>query len=87
MDVTGTTYISNGESGDPGDNYWAEAEACRAEVQRTDDNEVRVGILLRESESDDVTLYLTVAEAGRLAHMLGIAVLANEAAAHEAAKL
>ncbi len=68
-------------------NFKDEDAAVRVEVQRTDDNEVRIGIVLRGSDGDDATLYLTVAEAGRLAHLLGVAVLANEAAAHEAAAL
>jgi hypothetical protein len=82
LSVTGKTYISDNEDG-----YWAESEACNVEVQRTDENEVRLGVLLTGSETDDVSIYLTVAEASRLAHMLGIAVLANESAAHEAAAL
>lgn len=70
-------------------NYEVENESCIVEVQRTDENEVRIGITLYSDpgSDDDATIYLTVAEAGRLAHMLGIAVLANEAAAHEAASL
>lgn len=65
-----------------------EDAAARLEVQRTDDNEVRIGVQLRGEEgNDEATIYLTVSEAGRLAHMLGVAVLANEAAAHEAASL
>lgn len=82
--VQAVAYIASGTGSA---DYWAEGEAARAEVQRTDENEVRIGLLLRDSESDDATIYLTVAEASRLAHMLGIAVLANEAAAHEAASL
>lgn len=67
--------------------YWAENLTVRVEIQRTDENEVRIGVQTYEADTDDVTLYFTVAEASRLAHMLGIAVLANEAAAHEAASL
>jgi hypothetical protein len=81
MIVKGTAWIS-----DNGDEYWAENEACTVEVQRTDENELRLGVQLHESESDDVTVYLTLGEASRLAHMLGIYVLAHEAAAHEATK-
>lgn len=83
LDAQALAYIGTRDGGE----YWAEGEACRVEVQRTDENEIRVGVQLRESETDDATLYLTVSEASRLAHMLGIMVLANEAAAHEAAKL
>lgn len=83
MTVTGTAWITD----EGRDTYWLENGAVVAEVQRTDSNEVRIGIKGFDAESDDVTLYMTVAEASRLAHMLGIAVLANEAAAHEAASL
>lgn len=81
MIVKGTAWVA-----DEGDSYWAEGEACDLEVQRTDDNEIRLGIRLGDSESDDATVYLTVAEASRLAHILGIYALAHEAAAHEATK-
>lgn len=80
--VVGTAYISAKEG-----EYWAEKEAANLEVQRTDENEVRIGLLLSGSGYDDATFYLTVAEASRLSHMLGVAVLENEAAAHEAASL
>lgn len=55
------------------------------EVQRTDLDEIRVGVVLVGNEGDDLTVYLTVEQASRLAHMLSTAVLANEAAAHEGA--
>lgn len=76
-------WIGMTEEGD----FEREDASCRVEVQRTDDNEVRLGVQLRGSDTDEATVYLTLAEASRLAHMLGIAVLANEAAAHEAASL
>jgi hypothetical protein len=79
--VRGTAWI-----GDGGDEYWAQNQSGVAEVQRSDENEVHIGVRVGDSESDDASLYLTVAEASRLAHMLGIACLAHEAAAHEAAK-
>jgi len=69
--VRGTAWIgSNNE-----DDYWAEGEACSLEVQRTDENEIRIGVQLHESDSDDATVYLTDGEAARLAHMLGAVIL------------
>lgn len=82
MIVKGIAYVGD----EDGDEYWAEHVACELEVQRTDENEVRLGVILNPGESDTATVYLTLAEASRLAHMLGIYVLANEAAAHEATK-
>ena len=81
MIVKGTAYISDNDGA-----YWVENAACTVEAQRTDDNEIRLGIQLHESDTDDATVYLTVAEASRLAHILGIYILAHEAAAHEATK-
>jgi len=79
--VKGTAWVSDG------DDYWAENAACDVEVQRTDDNEVRLGVQLTGRDfGDEATVYLTLGEASRLAHMLGIYVLAHEAAAHEATK-
>lgn len=80
MIVNGVAWIGDGE-----EDYWAQQEACRVEVQRTDDNEIRLGVQL-DGDTDDATIYLTLGEASRLAHMLGIYVLAHEASAHEATK-
>jgi hypothetical protein len=71
LTVTGIAYIDSAEP----DVYRAEGEAARLGVERSDANEVRLGIQLKDSESDDATFYLTVAEASRLAHVLGVAVL------------
>lgn len=80
MFVQGTAWITDPETGEPS----IEGEACTAEAERTDSNEVRLGIRIGGSATngDDVTLYVTVAEASGLAHMLGVACLAHEAAAH-----
>lgn len=72
----------------PNEDYEYENAACLVIVERTDENEIRLGISLYESDDiDNATVYMTLSEASRLSHMLGLAVLANEAAAHEAAKL
>lgn len=71
LQVVGIAYIGEEES----DEYWAEHVTCTAEVERTDENEIRLGIALNPGESDSATLYLTLAEASRLSHMLGLAVL------------
>lgn len=82
MNITGTAYLNY-----DGDAWEHELASVTVEVQRTDENEVRLGVLLRRaSDSDDNTIYLSIiGEPSWLAHMLGIAVLANEAAAHGAA--
>jgi hypothetical protein len=69
--VKGDAWISNKDS----DGYWAEGESCQVFVERIDDNEIRLGVQLRDSDSDDATVYLTDAEATRLAQMLGSVVL------------
>jgi len=71
LEVQGVAYIGD----EQGDEYWAEHVHCTAEVERTDENEIRLGIALNPGESDSATLYLTLAEASRLSHMLGLAVL------------
>lgn len=80
MIAQGTAWLMDGEE------TLAEHESCQVEVQRTDDNEIRLGVKLGGADYDSATVYLTLAEASRLAHMLGIYVLAHEAAAHEATK-
>lgn len=80
--VVGAVWISDGNA-----EWLVEHESASLQVQRTDANEVRLGVQLKASDSDDVSFYLTLAEASRLAHMLGAVVLADEAAAHEAAHL
>jgi len=62
-----------------------DGEPSLLDVQRTDIDEVRLGLHSLD-EFDDATIYLTLEAASRLAHALGIAVLANEVSAHEAAK-
>lgn len=60
--VTGTTYIGDGTA----DEYWCAGEPAKFEVERTDDNEIRIGVQIRDSSSDDATLYLSRSEAIRL---------------------
>ena len=86
MQVDALAWVSDAENND-----WAENVAAEVQVNRTDENEVSVEIhLWKEGEYDTspaATAYLTLGEASRFAHLLGVAVLAHEAAAHEAAKL
>lgn len=74
LEVVGIAYVGDAE----GDEYWAEHVTCTAEVERTDENEIRLGIALNPGESDSATLYLTLAEATRLAQMIKLAVLTPE---------
>ena len=66
----GKTYIGDGET----DSYWCEGEPCNVEVERTDDDEVRIGLTIRDSSSDDATLYMTRSEAVRLVLAIAQAV-------------
>ena len=60
--VLGTAYIGNdGEEGD----FWCEGEPARFEIERTDDNEIRVGVQIRGDHLDSATLYLERSEAIR----------------------
>lgn len=55
--------------------YWVEGEPSELEVERTDDDEIRLGIRLRGAvETDDGTLYLSRSEAIRLVLALAAAV-------------
>lgn len=88
--MTGFPTCIHGHCGEGYCPAWLEDEAdqgvpTKLDIQRTDVDEVRLG-LHQPDEFDDATIYLTLAEASRLAHALGIAVLANEVSAHEAAK-
>ena len=58
-------------------------------IERTDDDEISLAILEGGSPERDEVLrcWIDVDSATRLAALLGVAALANEIAAHEAAKL
>jgi hypothetical protein len=61
----GTTYI--GTEGAPDDDpYWCEGEPARFEIERTDDDEIRIGVQIRGDSSDSATLYVERSEAIRL---------------------
>jgi hypothetical protein len=56
--------------------YGREGEPCRVEIERTDPNEVRVSVhVVDQPDGEYVDLYLTDAQAARLAHALGAALL------------
>ena len=67
--VLGKTYIHDGS--DNPDSFWCEGESAVFEIERTDDDEVRVGVIVRGDHDDSVTLYLERSEAVRF--MLAIA--------------
>jgi len=69
--VMGTTFISDGaDSEDP---FWCEGEPARFEIERTDDNEIRIGVQIRGDHQDSATLYLERSEAIRLVLVLALA--------------
>ena len=48
------------------ENYWAEGYPAEIEVERTEDDEIRVGVRLGNAiSSDDATIYLSRSEAIR----------------------
>ena len=62
--VMGTTYIGN-ENVPDDDPFWVEGEPARFEIERTDDNEIRIGVQIRGDHTDAATLYLERSEAIR----------------------
>jgi hypothetical protein len=68
----GTAYIAfDPEHATDNSSYWAEGDAARLEVERSDENEIRLGTMLRDSDTDDATFYMTEGEAIRLMLALG----------------
>jgi hypothetical protein len=55
--------------------YTIDGALCDVEIERTDTNEVRLGVKLGHSQVDNAMLYFTDGEALRLMAALGKAVL------------
>lgn len=65
--VLAKAWLGSGES----DTYWYEGDPAQVEVERTDENEIRVGIVTSVGSSDDATIYFERSEAIRF--MLAVA--------------
>lgn len=68
--VLAKAWIGDGES----DSYWVEGEPSSIEVERTDTDEIRVGVQLRNHDTDDATIYFERSEAIRFLLALAQAV-------------
>lgn len=68
LEVQGRVFLY-GEDDHP--DPWAEDAAAQLVVERTDVNEIRLGIQLASLDFDHATFYLTESEAVRLALMIG----------------
>jgi hypothetical protein len=75
MTVNATVYLADAPGTESATGYWAEGEAATVEIERTDRNEIRLGIQLHDSDTDDATIYLTDGEAARLMMLLGQGLL------------
>lgn len=69
MNVQADVWLSNEDS----DEYWCEGAKATIEVEPTDADEIRVGIVLAPGESDAATIFLSRKEADRLARYLAAA--------------
>ena len=65
----GDAWLSNEDS----DEYWAEGVKATIEVEVTDADEIRLGVVLENEESDAATIYLSRAEADRVSRFLAAA--------------
>lgn len=63
--VMGTTFIGT-ENTPEDDPFWCEGEPARFEVERTGDDEIRIGVQIRGDHYDSATLYVQRSEAIRL---------------------
>jgi len=75
--ILASALISEGTT-DP-DDYWVEGEPCRIEVETTDEDEIRVGVMMRTETTESVGLYLSRSEAAKLATFLSAAVVSEVA--------
>lgn len=67
--VPASAWLSNEDS----DEYWCEGAKCTVEVEATDADEIRLGIVLGSEESDAATIYLSREVADHLARHLAAA--------------
>lgn len=73
LKVIASAWLSSEDS----DEYWAEGAKCTVECEATDADEVRLGVVLRDEESDAVTIYLSRREADNLSRFLAAASVAE----------
>lgn len=71
MKVNGSAWVSSEDS----DEYWAEGVKCIVEVETTDADEVRVGILLVGEDTETAGVYLSRSSASDLAKFLAAAAV------------
>lgn len=71
--ITAASVFISGD-GEAADEYWCEGEPARVEVERTDENEIRLGVAIRGNSSDDVTVFVERSEAIRLVLAIAAAV-------------
>lgn len=62
-EVNGKAYIS--EADNDGDGYWAEDVSCRVQFERTDGDEIRIGVMLPGEDQEAAGVYLRRSEAIR----------------------
>jgi hypothetical protein len=59
------------------DEYWAEGADATIEVEPTDADEVRIGVVLPDEETDTASIYVSRATADKLARYLAAASVAE----------
>jgi hypothetical protein len=69
MNVQGSAWISNEDS----DEYWAEGISCRVEVEVTDVDEIRLGVVLVSVDQEAAGIYLSRKNADVLSRFLSAA--------------
>lgn len=63
--VLGTAYIGAEPEDGKELEYWIEGEPSRIEIERTDDNEIRIGVQTGGDSCDTATIYFERSEAIR----------------------
>jgi hypothetical protein len=71
MSIQGDAWLSSEDS----DEYWAQGIKCFVQVEATDSDEIRLGVRLNDEGTDVATVYISRAEADRLARFVAAAVV------------
>ena len=79
MKVNASAFLGDEDQ----DGYWAEGVKCAVEVELTDTDEVRIGVVLPDEESDVVTLYVSRLTADKIARFLAAASVSELAVVAE----
>ncbi len=69
--IMGSAYVGDGTEEQ---NYWCEGEPARIEFERTDEDEIRIGVQVGSGRGDDATIYLSRSEAIRAVLAIAAAV-------------